>query len=88
MSLIDPHAADEDEAMMMQRQGDTAPKPVRILDLLDPHSPHADTHTRRSRMSVCKSCEELNFLDQCGICHCFMRAKTWLLDAECPIGKW
>ena len=41
------------------------------------------------RMEICKSCEHLTErLRRCRMCGCFMDAKTWLADQECPIGKW
>lgn len=44
---------------------------------------------RNSRLDTCNSCEFLiAFTGQCKKCGCFMFAKTYLAEAECPIGKW
>lgn len=42
-----------------------------------------------TRMDLCNACPELRKpLDQCAKCGCFMRAKTKLRGAVCPLGKW
>lgn len=43
---------------------------------------------QESRMAICRECEHLTKLKRCRQCGCFMDAKTWLADQECPIGKW
>lgn len=41
------------------------------------------------RMAICNSCDKFNSkTTQCGVCGCFMSAKTRLKKASCPIGKW
>lgn len=45
------------------------------------------------RLKICKSCEHRNTpsedkLGRCGLCHCFIIAKTKLEMAKCPIDKW
>ena len=41
------------------------------------------------RMSVCLECPHLSHtLLQCEKCGCFMKAKTKLKTAKCPINKW
>jgi len=49
----------------------------------------ASTSVREERLSLCLSCEHLfNPTDSCKKCGCFVRAKTWLKDAKCPLNKW
>ena len=40
------------------------------------------------RKNICESCEHLNSLNQCEICHCFMFVKNKFEECKCPIGKW
>lgn len=48
-----------------------------------------DPDIREDRLAACLSCEHLfKPTDSCKKCGCFVRAKTWLKDAKCPIGKW
>jgi hypothetical protein len=47
-----------------------------------------DVNTRQTRMKVCLSCDNLNSVNICKICNCFMPLKTWLLNKKCPVGKW
>ena len=39
------------------------------------------------RWDICKGCEFLNN-DKCDKCGCFMKVKTRVATARCPIGKW
>jgi hypothetical protein len=42
-----------------------------------------------ARFDICHSCEHfISFTSQCKECGCFMKAKTRLPNAECPVGKW
>jgi hypothetical protein len=41
----------------------------------------------QSRMRICKLCEFKEF-NQCGICGCYLKAKTSVIDENCPEGKW
>lgn len=42
-----------------------------------------------NRLSICKSCEFFNQVQQrCGKCGCYMAVKTYLKAERCPIGKW
>jgi len=62
---------------------------VTPLDLLNPKTKPADSKLTIERLSVCGSCPELIKLTyQCKKCGCFMKAKTRLDSAKCPIGKW
>ena len=41
------------------------------------------------KLDICKQCENFNNTTKiCGICHCFMPAKTRLPGQSCPIDKW
>jgi hypothetical protein len=62
---------------------------VKPWDLLNPNVPRASEDLANFRYDICKSCPELfSLTKQCRRCGCFMAAKTKLLDATCPIGKW
>lgn len=42
-----------------------------------------------ARLQICKECPRLfKPTMQCKECGCFMRIKTRLKSASCPIGKW
>ena len=41
-----------------------------------------------SRMDICNSCTKLLKTGNCGICGCFVKAKTQYTDESCPINKW
>jgi len=44
---------------------------------------------RDSRLETCRACENfISLSSQCKLCGCFMKAKTWLPEAKCPIDKW
>ena len=38
---------------------------------------------RDKRFVICLKCEDLNALNQCKHCHCFVHLKTWFKDEEC-----
>lgn len=40
------------------------------------------------RMNMCRECPELISMDRCRRCGCFMRIKTRMAIAHCPLGKW
>jgi hypothetical protein len=62
---------------------------VTPLDVLNPNTQRAPEGVAATRYDVCLSCEELiNITKQCKKCGCFMVAKTRLLSAKCPLGKW
>jgi hypothetical protein len=44
---------------------------------------------REERYDICKSCEHFySPTSTCKICGCFMSAKTYLSEVECPLKKW
>lgn len=62
---------------------------VTPLDLLNPKTKSADAILAEERFNICLSCPELiSLTTQCKKCGCFMKAKTKLEAAKCPIGKW
>ena len=62
---------------------------VKPWDLLNPNSPRSGEELANYRLEICKSCEFFKPKTQrCGKCGCFMKLKTGLENAKCPIGKW
>lgn len=48
-----------------------------------------DEETANKRYKICIECPELiQSTKQCKKCGCFMKVKTKLKGASCPIGKW
>lgn len=65
-------------------QGDTKP-----WHLLDTNRLVDDEKIAEKRFEICKTCPELvKLTHQCKKCGCFMKLKTKLHDAKCPIEKW
>lgn len=48
----------------------------------------ADKKIKEHRIQVCRKCENLNSLEQCDVCHCFMPVKAKFIETKCPLGKW
>jgi hypothetical protein len=62
---------------------------ARPWDLLNPNQPKASDDVVESRMTICESCPRfLHLTKQCRECGCVMTAKTKLIHATCPLGKW
>ena len=62
---------------------------VTPLDLLNPTTKKAEKTLGEERFEICKACPELiQVTSQCKKCGCFMKIKTGLEAATCPIGKW
>jgi hypothetical protein len=62
---------------------------VTPLDMLNPNTKHASEELADQRFKLCQSCPEfISLTTQCKKCGCFMKAKTKLEMAKCPIGKW
>lgn len=41
------------------------------------------------KLDICKQCDNFNNKTKfCGVCHCFMPAKTRIPGMHCPIDKW
>jgi hypothetical protein len=61
---------------------------TRPWDAFDP-TKYTDEDTARKRMDICEVCPRLlKTTHQCKECGCFMKMKTKLKNAECPLGKW
>jgi hypothetical protein len=68
----------------MKENGD-----VEFFDLFDPKQPRSHEELINYRMSICEACPAFNKrLRKCTKCGCFMKLKTTLQQAKCPIGKW
>lgn len=62
---------------------------VRFSDLFDPRQPRSDRDLIEHRLQICNSCPWFNKkMIKCRKCGCFMKLKTTLKLAQCPIGKW
>ena len=48
----------------------------------------ADADIVGYRINICKKCEFLKKHTKCEKCGCFMKVKTKVGFAKCPIGKW
>jgi hypothetical protein len=64
-------------------------KDVTFGDLFDPSQPRSNRELIESRLKICNECEWFNKrLAKCRKCGCFMKLKTTLQEAKCPIEKW
>jgi ribosomal protein L32 len=62
---------------------------VTPLDLLNPKTKRSSKDLASERLAICKACPELiKLTTQCKKCGCFMKAKTTIEAATCPLGKW
>lgn len=69
--------------------GGSETRDVRFLDLFDPRQPRSDQELVEDRLAICLLCPHLNKkYIKCNKCGCFMKLKTTLRSAHCPIGKW
>lgn len=60
----------------------------RPWDALNPTN-YTDEETARKRMDICEVCPRLlKATYQCKECGCFMKMKTKLTEAVCPLSKW
>jgi len=87
-NMSNNNVEDNDDSVFMQPYGESSPRKVTILDMLNPSVPRVSREIRTDRLDICKQCPEYRANIQCSICNCMMPLKTWLKDAECPIGKW
>jgi len=64
-------------------------KEVKPWDMLNPKEPRSQEEEMERRLSICRSCEFFKpRTEQCAKCGCFMKLKTKLEKAHCPIDKW
>lgn len=62
---------------------------VKFTDLFNPLQPRSDRELIESRLKICNNCEFFNKrMVKCNKCGCFMKLKTTLRQAKCPVGKW
>lgn len=62
---------------------------VEFKDLFDVKQPRTAKDVIEERLAICNECPWLfKSLQKCRKCGCFMKLKTTLEKAQCPIGKW
>jgi hypothetical protein len=62
---------------------------VKVWDIFNPNQPRSPEELAASRLEICKGCSFFRErTNQCKKCGCFMKLKTSLEKARCPIGKW
>jgi hypothetical protein len=68
---------------------DDKPYIVKPWDMLNPKQPRSSKDLRDQRMAICVDCEFFNKITVgCNKCGCFLKMKTKLENAICPIHKW
>ena len=62
---------------------------VKPWDLINPKQPRSNDEIVKSRLEICKTCDYFRpKTETCRKCGCFMKLKTKLENAKCPVGKW
>lgn len=62
---------------------------VEFLDLFDVRQPRTPENEVKERLAICNECPWLNKrMMKCRQCGCYMKLKSTLQLAKCPIGKW
>lgn len=62
---------------------------TRPWDFVNPKTEYVEKEVAQTRYDICKACPMLiQATKQCKECGCFMKAKTTLKHAECPLHKW
>lgn len=62
---------------------------VTFWDLFNPNEPRSPEQLAADRLEICKRCTFFQTaLKKCTKCGCFMKLKTTLANAACPIGHW
>jgi len=62
---------------------------VKPWDLLNPNSPRSQEELVAYRLEICSTCPFYRKLSNtCRKCGCFMKLKSSLANAKCPVGKW
>jgi len=68
---------------------DSEDRDVKPWDLLNPNMARSPEELALYRLEICKTCPFFRPKSQtCKKCGCFMKLKTTLEKAKCPIGKW
>jgi hypothetical protein len=79
----------EEQAQAMSTEEFEHVREVRPWDLILPGTPRAKKDIAFGRYEMCKECDRFNpHFKTCMECGCFMKAKTHLAEAHCPLGKW
>lgn len=82
----DKYAADVASSLPEQSAEDRA---VRPWDFFNPNTEYASKEEAARRLDICRTCPfVIKATLQCKKCGCFMKAKTLLADATCPVGNW
>lgn len=64
-------------------------KDVKPWDMLNPNEDRSGEDLIKYRLGICQTCEFFRArTQQCKKCGCFMKLKTTLKRASCPIKKW
>jgi hypothetical protein len=64
-------------------------KDVKPWDILNPNTELSSESLQEERYSICKACPEfIGLTTQCRKCGCFMKLKTKISLASCPLEKW
>ena len=62
---------------------------VEFLDLFDVRQPRTPENEVKRRLEICNECPWLNKrMMKCRQCGCYMKLKSTLQLAKCPIGRW
>lgn len=62
---------------------------TRPWDVVNPNSEKASDDLAAQRIAICQTCPSLlKITTQCKECGCFMKLKTKLQNATCPLAKW
>lgn len=62
---------------------------VKPWDMLNPKEPRSSRELQAERLAICVDCPFFNKLTVgCNKCGCFLKMKTKLERATCPIGHW
>lgn len=62
---------------------------TRPWDVLRPSTQYVSDDSAAERLAICEECPRLTPVTyQCKECGCFMKIKTKLEQATCPLGKW
>lgn len=70
--------------MFKEKSGGVTP-----LDIINPLSTKTSDETAMARLAICEVCPSLlKVTHQCRECGCFMKLKTKLANAKCPLDKW
>lgn len=58
------------------------------VDIFDDTVEKVSNDERKKRIVICISCEKNEPVNCCSECGCWVSAKTWVKNANCPLNKW